>query len=171
VKKKGQVKAKKSNKQKSESLPKAKKTSTTKKRKASREQKGGTLLNQAERKPKKEKSGWRDEVYKMLLQMRKELLRDVSQSIKTESDYMRFDVGDFYDHASNDRDREIALSLTDREREKLLQVEDALKRIEEGSYGICEICGDEIDKDRLMVMPFTKLCISCQEDLERQGTD
>ncbi|HEX3037094.1 MAG TPA: TraR/DksA family transcriptional regulator [Thermodesulfobacteriota bacterium] len=147
--------------------PKTKKSSTDKK-KESRKKEGGKLLKQAEKKSAKRKSDWRDEVYEMLLQMRKDLLRDVSQSIKQESDHLRFDVGDFYDHASNDRDRELALVLTDREREKLQRVEDALKRIEEGTYGICEVCGDEIDKDRLMVMPFTKLCLSCQEDLERQ---
>ena len=138
------------------------------KKKESRKKEGGKLLKQAEKKSGKRKSDWRDEVYNMLLQMRKDLLRGVSQSIKEESDHLRFDVGDFYDHASNDRDRELALVLTDREREKLQLVEVALKRIEEGTYGICEVCGDEIDKDRLMVMPFTKLCLSCQEDLERQ---
>ncbi len=147
--------------------PKIKQKATNKK-KESRKKEGGNLLKQAEKKSGKRKSDWRNEVYNMLLQMRKDLLRGVSQSIKEESDHLRFDVGDFYDHASNDRDRELALVLTDREREKLQLVEVALKRIEEGTYGICEVCGDEIDKDRLMVMPFTRLCLSCQEDLERQ---
>ena len=150
------------------STPPKAKPKTTDKKKESRKKEGGNLLKQAEKKADKRKSYWRNEVYNMLLQMRKDLLRDVSESIKEESDHLRFDVGDFYDHASNDRDRELALVLTDREREKLQLVEVALKRIEEGTYGICEICGDEIDKDRLMVMPFTRLCLSCQEDLERQ---
>jgi DnaK suppressor protein len=82
---------------------------------------------------------------------------------------LKFDVGDFYDHASSDRDRELALMFTDRERDKLVQIDEALRSIEEGSYGICESCGDEIDKDRLKVMPFAKLCLSCKIDLERQG--
>jgi len=117
---------------------------------------------------KKPKTDWREEKRLMLLQMRKELLQDVSQSMRAESDHLKFDIGDFYDHASTDRDRELALMLADREREKLTFVDDAIKRIESGTYGICESCEEEIDKDRLAAMPFTKLCLSCQEDLERQ---
>ena len=117
---------------------------------------------------KKSRADWREEIRLMLLQMRKELLQDVSQSMRAESDHLKFDIGDFYDHASTDRDRELALMLADREREKLTLVDDALKRIENGTYGICESCDEEIDRERLAAMPFTKLCLSCQEDLERQ---
>ncbi len=116
---------------------------------------------------KKPRKTWRDEIKAMLLQMRKELLLDVSESMRAESDHLKHDIGDFYDHASSDRDRELALMLADREREKLTFVDDALKRIEQGTYGICESCEEDIDKERLMAMPFTKLCLSCQEDLER----
>ena len=117
---------------------------------------------------KKSKFGWQEEIKAMLLVMRKELLQDVSQSMRSESDLLKHDIGDFYDHASNDRDRELSLMLADREREKLTYVDDALKRIELGTYGICESCEEIIDKERLIAMPFTKLCLSCQEDLERE---
>ncbi len=117
---------------------------------------------------KKPKKDWRDDIKKMLLLMRKELLHEVTQTMRAESDHLKFDIGDFYDHASTDRDRELALMLADREREKLTHVDDALKRIEAGTYGICESCEEEIDKERLAAMPFTKLCLSCQEDMERQ---
>jgi len=116
---------------------------------------------------RKSKSGWQEEIKVMLLVMRKGLLQDVSQSMRSESDHLKHDIGDFYDHASNDRDRELALMLADREREKLTYVDDALKRIELGTYGICGSCDEVIDKERLIAMPFTKLCLSCQEDLER----
>jgi DnaK suppressor protein len=116
---------------------------------------------------KKTKTKWRNEIKALLLHMRKELLQEVSQSMRAESDHLKHDIGDFYDHASSDRDRELALMLADREREKLTYVDDALKRIDLGTYGICESCDEEIDKDRLLAMPFTKLCLSCQEDLER----
>lgn len=114
-------------------------------------------------------SGWRDKIKEMLFQMKKELLQGVVQSIKDESDYLKNDVGDFYDHASNDRDRELALTFTDRERAKLVQIDEALKRIEEGGYGECDNCMDEIGEDRLKVMPFAKLCLSCKIELERHG--
>lgn len=114
-------------------------------------------------------SNWRDKIKEMLLQMKKELLQGVVQSIKDESDYLKNDVGDFYDHASNDRDRELALMFTDRERTKLVQIDEALKRIEEGGYGECDNCMDEIGEDRLKVMPFAQLCLSCKIELERHG--
>jgi DnaK suppressor protein len=117
---------------------------------------------------KKPRKNWRDDIKNMLLLMRKELLTEVTQKMKAESDHLKFDIGDFYDHASTDRDRELTLMLADRERDKLTKVDDALKRIEAGTYGICESCEEVIDKDRLAAMPFTKLCLSCQEDLERQ---
>ena len=125
-------------------------------------------MKQADKKQNNGKTGTKNEVYNMLLQMRKELVRGISQSTKEESNYQSFDVGDFYDYASGDRERELAHTLTDRERARLIQVDDALRRIEEGSYGICDICGLKIDEGRLLALPFTKLCLACQEDLERQ---
>jgi len=92
---------------------------------------------------KKTKLTWQDEIKNMLLVMRKELLQEVSQSMKAESDHLKHEIGDFYDQASSDRDRELSLMLADREREKVILVDDALKRIENGTYGICESC-DEI---------------------------
>ena len=108
-----------------------------------------------------------NEMQGMLLEMRKELLEDVSRSVKEESDHLRFDVGDFYDHASEDRQRELALTLSNREREKLLQIDQALKRIEEGTYGICEVTGEKIGEERLRVLPFTTLSVEAQEEIER----
>ena len=117
---------------------------------------------------RKIKLTWQDEIKNMLLVRRKEMLQDVSQSMKDESDHLKHDIGDFYDQASNDRDRELSLMLADRERGKLTFVDDALHRIEIGTYGICGSCDEVIDKERLIAMPFTKLCLSCQEDIERE---
>lgn len=151
------------------------------KKPTSRKRQGGVVLK-PEKKPvagakearvkqpaqKTDKSDWKGEMKELLLQMRKELLEDVSQTVKAESDYLRFDVGDFYDHASSDRDRELSLTLSDRERDKLRLIDEALKMIDDGSYGTCESCGDEIDEDRLRAMPLAKLCLACKMDLERQ---
>ncbi len=149
------------------------------KKPTARKQKGGRPLksvrklrekkSEVKEQPRRvEKANWKTEIKDIILQMKKELLEDVSQAVKMESDYLRFDVGDFYDHASSDRDRELSLTLTDREREKLRLIDEALGKIEDGSYGICESCGDEIGEDRLRVMPLAKLCLSCKIDLERQ---
>ncbi|KRT63631.1 MAG: TraR/DksA family transcriptional regulator, DnaK suppressor protein [Candidatus Dadabacteria bacterium CSP1-2] len=130
--------------------------------------KTGTKGRTLESPRKEEKPKWMNEIKDMLIEMRKELLKDVSQSAKMERDYLRFDIGDFYDHASSDRDRELMLTLTDRERDKLVLIDEALRRIKDGNYGICENCGDEIGEDRLRAMPFAKFCLSCKIDLERQ---
>ena len=56
---------------------------------------------------------------------------------------------DTYDLASEERDREINFILSDRERVKLKQIDDALERLDDGSYGVCESCGLEIAEERL----------------------
>ena len=106
---------------------------------------------------------------KMLSEMRRELLKDVVRSVREESDHLRFNVGDFYDHASEDRQRELALTLSNRERSKLQQIDDALKRIESGEYGFCEVTGEKIGEERLMAMPFTKMSVEAQEEIERES--
>ena len=109
------------------------------------------------------------EMKDMLLKMREELLEDVTRAVKEESNHLRFDVGDFYDHASEDRQRELALTLSNRERDKLMLIEQALKRVEEGTYGICEVTGEKIGEERLRALPFTMLSVEAQEEIERGG--
>jgi DnaK suppressor protein len=102
-----------------------------------------------------------------LLEMKAQLLVDIPDRLKSEVDSPKDEGRDTYDLASDERDREINMILNDREREKLVAIEDALSRIDQGEYGICEECEEEIGVGRLKVMPFTRLCVRCQEDLER----
>jgi len=76
--------------------------------------------------------------------------------------------GDVCDIASSDRERDLRLRLSERGREKLREIEDALERIEEGSFGDCEKCGAKIPKGRLKVMPFTTTCVACKSRQEKQ---
>ncbi len=62
--------------------------------------------------------------------------------------------------------REIASQLTTQERNILLEIDEALRRIKEGRYGICEKCGEEIDLERLEVIPYCRYCIDCQKRAE-----
>lgn len=117
--------------------------------------------------PNKYQPSFLEEMKEMLLQMRKELLKDVLRSVKEESNHLRFDVGDFYDHASEDRQRELALTLSNRERNKLVHIDAALKRIDDGTYGFCEVTGEKIGEERLRALPFTTLSIEAQEEMER----
>ena len=109
---------------------------------------------------------FKNEIKKMLNGMSDEILKDISKIIKTESNHLKHDVGDFYDNASNDRERDLSLSLNQRDRQKLVMIEDAIKRIESGSYGMCPACQEPIDENRLRVMPFTRYCLSCMEEEE-----
>ena len=106
-------------------------------------------------------------IKKMLLKMREELLSDISKSMRSESNPLKSEIGDLYDLATSERERELSFLLTDRDRKKLNQIDEALRRVEDGSYGICESCGEEISKGRLLAMPFTKLCVNCQAEQEK----
>jgi len=70
------------------------------------------------------------------------------------------------DIATDTYDREFNMSLASNERAVLLELEDALKKIEEGTYGICEECHSLIAKARLKAVPHARLCLKCQEKRE-----
>lgn len=113
-----------------------------------------------------------DEKYKelreLLLKMRESLIKEIKQKAESESDdTIKTEVGDIYDLASNERDRELNLLISDRDREKLLHIEDAIKRIDDGTYGICVECESPIPKERLLIMPFARLCVNCQAEMEK----
>ena len=80
---------------------------------------------------------------------------------------LNVDVGDIYDVASNERDRELSLILGDREMLKLTEIDDALERLQDKSYGLCDECGEPIAEGRLLAMPFTKVCVECKSKSER----
>ena len=105
----------------------------------------------------------------MLDEMRAQTMRSVQHDIEEGRDHQKDDGMDTYDLASDARDQEINVILTDRVREKLAAIDDALGRIDEGSYGLCEECGLDIAEGRLAALPFTRLCVSCQSDRERES--
>lgn len=72
------------------------------------------------------------------------------------------------DVASDTYDREFSLGLVSNEREALYELDDALKRIEEGVFGICEECKSPITKTRLKAVPYARLCLKCQERKEKK---
>ena len=109
--------------------------------------------------------------------MKKQLLEEIKHDLKQGRETSKDEGMDTYDLASEERDREISFILTDRDRGKLQAIEDALDRIDGGSYGICESCEAEVAEGRLVAMPFTRLCVQCQADREveakqnRRGED
>ena len=72
------------------------------------------------------------------------------------------------DIATDSYDREFSLGIASNEHKLLYEIEDALKRIEDGKYGICENCLKPIAKIRLKALSYTRLCRKCQEKLEKK---
>src|ERR1041384_5913836 len=104
-----------------------------------------------------------------LRETKKQLLREIQDRVKTETEGGKDEGRDPYDLASDERDREINFILNDREREKLVAIDDALQRIADKTYGICESCEGEIQLGRLKILPFTRLCVKCQEENEKEA--
>ena len=96
----------------------------------------------------------------------------LEEAIKTVSEMtdQRENFPDPTDRASLESDRNFELRIRDRERRLIKKIRDALERIEEGTFGICDACGENISEKRLEARPVTTLCIECkkrQEDEER----
>lgn len=109
----------------------------------------------------------------ILVELRDEILARIAQEMgaKLEEDprmstLSTMDVGDL---SQFDQDEDIDYALLTRHIERLREVEDALDRLEEGTYGICEDCGAAIKQERLKVLPLTTCCVRCQERREQMG--
>lgn len=72
------------------------------------------------------------------------------------------------DRATQESDRNFELRIRDRERKLINKIKDALERIENDEFGICEDCGEEISEARLRVRPVTTQCIDCKMDAEKK---
>lgn len=72
------------------------------------------------------------------------------------------------DVATDNYDREFSLGLASNERQSLYELDDALKRIEDGTFGICDDCKGQITKIRLKAVPSARLCIKCQKKREKK---
>ena len=75
---------------------------------------------------------------------------------------------DSIDLASSESDRDFTLRMRDRERKLIYKIREAVKRIEEGEYGECVVCGEEISEGRLLARPVTTHCIDCKTEAEQQ---
>ena len=107
--------------------------------------------------------------FKGLLEGRLHML--LEEAGKVCSDMRQDDNGDFpdpTDRASLESDRNFLLRIKDRERKLITKVEEALARIENGTFGICESCDKPISEKRLMARPVTTQCIDCKTAEEKR---
>jgi DnaK suppressor protein len=72
------------------------------------------------------------------------------------------------DRATLESDRNFVLRIRDRERKLIAKIEQALERVEKGTFGICDECGEDISEGRLKARPVTTLCIKCKEEQEQR---
>lgn len=108
--------------------------------------------------------------FKEILEQRlRELIEEAEKTVTDMTDEGET-FPDPTDRASLESDRNFMLRIRDRERKLITKIREALQRIEDGSFGICEACGDDIGIERLKARPVTTLCIECkrrQEAMEK----
>jgi len=105
---------------------------------------------------------------KQLVERREELVVKLAE-FRNESKEVETDIAqDLADKAESSYTKEFLLSLSDAEREQLFQIDAALKRIRRGDFGVCQMCQKDIGRKRLNALPWTPLCIDCQEKAESE---
>jgi len=106
------------------------------------------------------------EIKKILLHQREALLSGAGLALSSlPSEAVFPELGD---QASAEIDRNFMLRLKGRERKLLKKIDQALEKIEGGTYGICEACGEEINIKRLKARPVTTMCIECKTEQEEE---
>ena len=102
---------------------------------------------------------------KLLESRRREILDEADRAVGTMNGVEEA-FADPTDRASHESDRNFLLRMRDRERKLLSKIEEAFERLEDGSYGRCEECGDDIGIERLKARPVTTFCIACKSAQE-----
>ena len=106
-------------------------------------------------------------LHERLQNQRDEILNMYKQDLRAGQESADDGTEDIVDRANNAYNRELMFSLSDNERATLLQIENALARMDEGSYGRCANCGQTINVLRLEAVPWARFCIDCQELAEK----
>lgn len=124
-------------------------------------------IPKAKRLPQRELDAYK----KMLLQLRGKIAGDLQQiegdSLSGNQPSSSGELSDVADMATDNYDRELNIGLASNEQQLLNDIDIALKRIEDGTYGTCEIYGTPIPKKRLIAMPYTRLSMRAQEEEEK----
>lgn len=121
---------------------------------------------------KKELEYFKKIIFKIKEKILDEIKRISEDTLKKSQKDAAGDISGYTYHmadvASDTYDREFSLGLASNERQSLYELDDALKKIEEGTFGICEECKSLISRTRLKVVPFARLCVRCQEKKEKR---
>jgi len=107
--------------------------------------------------------------YSRLLELREDLTRQMNGLAKDSAQEMAGYSLHMADSGTDNFDRDFALSLLSSDQDAVYEIEEALKRIEKNTYGICELTGKPIPKSRLEAIPWTRFTVQAQAQLEREG--
>lgn len=102
-----------------------------------------------------------------LMQQKQEIVNMYKQDVRAGQESADDGTEDIVDRANNSYNRELMFSLSDGERQLVLQIDAALRRMDEGTYGRCANCGRQIALQRLQAVPWARFCIDCQELAEK----
>jgi len=106
----------------------------------------------------------------MLLERRNGILKNLDEEIvPARENEVSVVAGDVVDLAQESSKNELSLHLAEVESRELGQIDKAIQKLGEGTYGICEKCGGIISPARLKALPFANKCIRCQEEDEREN--
>ena len=105
------------------------------------------------------------EIKKHLLELKEEAAARLKD--KKDMDMPEAEVGDDIDNATRSLDKEILFELSGNAHNTIEQIEAALRKMDKGIYGICEICRQPIPKKRIKALPFARYCVNCQHSTER----
>jgi DnaK suppressor protein len=118
--------------------------------------------------PKKVKPEWQ-KYCQRLLELREQLLRQMNGLAKESAQELPGYSLHMADSGTDNFDRDFALSLLSSDQDAVYEIEEALKRIEKKTYGVCELTGKNIPKARLEAIPWTRFTVEAQGQLEREG--
>lgn len=114
------------------------------------------------------RSEWQ-KYYKNLVELRERLMNQMSGLAKESAEEMDSYSLHMADSGTDNFDRDFALSLLSSDQDAIYEIEEALKRIQRGTYGTCELTGRPIPKARLEAIPWTRFTVEAQAQLEREG--
>lgn len=107
--------------------------------------------------------------YNTLIDLRERLMRQMSGLAKESAEEMDGYSLHMADSGTDNFDRDFALSLLSSDQDAIYEIDEALKRIQRGTYGTCELTGKPIPKARLDAIPWTRFTVEAQAQLEREG--
>lgn len=126
---------------------------------------GGSVEHTAAKNIKPE---WR-KYYNILLDLREQLLKQMSGLAKESAETVPTYSLHMADSGTDNFDRDFALSMLSADQDAIYEIEEAIKRIENNTYGICELTGKPIPKSRLDAIPWTRFTVEAQRELEKSG--